>query len=54
VFYTLDGTDPTTLSTLYTEPFELPEDDISELRYAPVGVSGKVSSVIFGEVYRVD
>ncbi len=54
VFYTLDGTNPTILSTRYTQPFKLPANCTTELRYAPLGLNGDISNVVFGELYEVN
>ena len=45
IYYTTDGTDPTTSSTLYTGPVTLPENVTTILKFIAVDASGNISPV---------
>jgi PKD repeat protein/methionine-rich copper-binding protein CopC len=45
IYYTLDGSDPTTNSTLYTGPFNLPRPAVTVLKFIAVDASGNTSPV---------
>ena len=48
IFYTLDGTDPTTQSTQYTEPFTISEDcTVKAVAYDVTGASSSIASAEF-------
>ena len=48
IFYTLDGTDPTTASTQYTEPFIVSEDCVVKaVAYDVTGVSSSIAEAEF-------
>ncbi|MDD2599581.1 MAG: glycosyl hydrolase family 28-related protein [Kiritimatiellae bacterium] len=53
VHYTLDGSNPAADSKCYDAPFILPRKGPVELRYAPVGVDGTVSRMVFAVMYEV-
>jgi hypothetical protein len=53
VHYTLDGSNPTLESSHYTAPLTLPRKGPVELRYAPVGLDGAISSAVFSAIYEV-
>ena len=48
IFYTLDGTDPTTQSTQYTEPFTVSEDcTVKAIAYDVTGAASDITSAEF-------
>ncbi|MBN2309437.1 MAG: chitobiase/beta-hexosaminidase C-terminal domain-containing protein, partial [Candidatus Hydrogenedentes bacterium] len=51
--YTLDGTDPTAQSSRYDGPVALDTPGLCEVRYAAESAEGRVSGIVFGELYDV-
>ena len=50
IYYTLDGTDPTTASTVYTEPFTLSESATGKAIAAYKSIVSPVASKVFNKV----
>ncbi len=53
IYYTLDGSDPTTNSTLYTEPINLNSEGTTTLKFIAVDASGNISNVT-ERTYTID
>lgn len=53
IYYTLDGSDPTTSSTLYTEPVNINGEGTTTLKFIAVDATGNISNVI-ERTYTID
>lgn len=53
IYYTIDGTDPTLSSPVYTTPISVPNNAITNLRFIAIDKAGNVST-IGNEIYTIE